>query len=62
LYSTRLGGFFRGGPRGVRQDIGGGAQVAWGALETDGEHPGLDVGEWFHIYDIHWSERFFGKN
>jgi hypothetical protein len=61
VFREHVEGFFQGGLRGVRKDDGGGAQVAWAVLEIDGKHAGLDVGEWFHINDIHWTGRFFGK-
>ncbi len=61
VFRKHVEGFFQGGLRGVRQNDGGGAQIAWEALEVDRKHAGLDVGEWFHTYDIPWTERFFGK-
>jgi hypothetical protein len=60
VFREHVEGFFQGGLRGVRQDDGGGSQVGWEALEVNRKHAGLDVREWFHIYDIPWTERFFG--
>jgi hypothetical protein len=60
VFREHVEGFFQRSRRGVRQNDGGDAQVAWVFLEIDGVHAGLDIEEWFHIYDIHWAERFFG--
>jgi hypothetical protein len=60
VFREKLEGFFQRRLRGVRQNDGGGPQVAWVLLEIDGVHSGLDIGEWFHIYDIPWTGRFFG--
>ena len=60
-FREHVEGFFQGGLRGVRKNDGGVAQIAWVVLEIDRKHARLDVGEWFHINDIHWTGRFFGK-